>query len=80
VTTEDASDPVIIEGTARFVTDIPTLQRVVDLMNAKYQNGADLDFLSPAKNATIGVRPRRVFPMLHSDFNGSPTRWVFDED
>jgi nitroimidazol reductase NimA-like FMN-containing flavoprotein (pyridoxamine 5'-phosphate oxidase superfamily) len=80
VTTEDASDPVIIEGTARFVTDTPTLQRVVDLMNAKYQNGADLDFLSPAKNATIGVRPRRVFSMLHSDFTGSPTRWVFDDD
>jgi hypothetical protein len=31
VTTEDASDPVIIEGVARFVTDTPTLQRVVDL-------------------------------------------------
>jgi hypothetical protein len=71
---------VIIEGSARFVTDTPTLQRVVDLMNAKYQNGADLNFLDPAKNATIGVRPRRVFSMLHSDFNGSPTRWVFDEE
>ena len=37
-------------------------------------------FLNPAKNATIGVRPQRVFSMLHSDFTGSPTRWVFDED
>jgi hypothetical protein len=26
------------------------------------------------------VRPQRVFSMLHSDFTGSPTRWVFDED
>jgi len=65
---------------ARFVTDTPTLQRVVDLMNAKYHSGVDLDFLQPAKNATIGVRPQRVFSMLHSDFNGSPTRWVFDEE
>src|SRR6202046_4084564 len=80
VTTEDASDPVIIEGVARFVTDTPTLQRVVDLMNAKYHSGVDLDFLQPARNATIGVRPRRVFSMLHSDFTGSPTRWVFDEE
>jgi hypothetical protein len=53
---------------------------VVDLMNAKYHSGVDLDFLNPAKNATIGVRPQRVFSMLHSDFTGSPTRWVFDED
>jgi len=80
VTTEDASDPVIIEGTARFATDPSVLQRVVDLMNAKYHSGVDLDFLDPVKNATIGVRPQRVFSMLHSDFTGSPTRWVFDED
>ena len=49
VTTEDASDPVIIEGVARFVTDTPTLQRVVDLMNAKYHSGVDLDFLQPGE-------------------------------
>ena len=81
VTTEDASDPVIIEGVARFVTDTPTLQRVVDLMNAKYHSGVDLDFLQPAQERDdLGVRPRRVFSMLHSDFTGSPTRWVFEEE
>ena len=37
VSTEDASDPVIIEGTAHFVTDPVVLQRVIDLMNAKYR-------------------------------------------
>jgi PPOX class probable F420-dependent enzyme len=80
VTTEDASDPVIIEGTARIVTDAAAIQRVVDLMNAKYRSGITLDFLDPARNATIGVRPQRVFSMLHSDFTGSATRWAFDED
>jgi nitroimidazol reductase NimA-like FMN-containing flavoprotein (pyridoxamine 5'-phosphate oxidase superfamily) len=80
VTTEDASDPVIIEGTARIVTDIAAIQRVVDLMNAKYHSGMTLDFLDPARNATIGVRPRRVFSMLHGDFTGSATRWSFEED
>jgi len=79
VTTEDASDPVIIEGTARIVTETPVIQRVVDLMNAKYHSDITLDFLNPEKNATIGVRPRRVFSMLHSDFTGSVTRWAFDE-
>ena len=80
VTTEDASDPVIIEGTARIVTDTAVIQRVVDLMNAKYRSGMTLDFLDPARNATIGVRPQRVFSMLHSDFTGSATRWSFDDD
>lgn len=79
VSTEDASDPVIIEGVARFVTDPAVLQRVIDLMNAKYRTGLGVDFLDPEKNATIGVRPQRVFSMLHSDFTGSPTRWVFDD-
>jgi PPOX class probable F420-dependent enzyme len=80
VTTEDASDPVIIEGTAHFATDQPVLQRVVDLMNAKYRVGIGLDFLAPERNATIGVTPRRVFSMRRSDFNGSPTRWDFSAE
>ena len=79
VTTEDASDPVIIEGTARIVTETVVIQRVVDLMNAKYHSDITLDFLNPEKNATIGVRPQRVFSMLHSDFTGSVTRWSFEE-
>jgi hypothetical protein len=80
ISTEDASDPVIIEGTARFVTDPVVLQRVIDLMNAKYRTELTVDFLDPAQNATIGVRPQRVFSMLHGDFTGSPTRWVFDDE
>jgi hypothetical protein len=37
-----------------------------------------VDFLDPAKNATVGVRPHRVFSMRAGDFAGSPTRWVFE--
>jgi PPOX class probable F420-dependent enzyme len=79
VSTEDAANPVIIEGLARIVTDPAIRQRVVDLMNAKYHTELTADFLDPARNATIGVRPQKVFSMLHGDFTGSPTRWVFDE-
>jgi PPOX class probable F420-dependent enzyme len=78
VTTEDASDPVIIEGTAYIVTDLAAIQRVVDLMNAKYHSDITMAFLDPERNATIAVRPHRVFSMLHSDFIGSVTRWSFD--
>jgi PPOX class probable F420-dependent enzyme len=78
VTTEDASDPVVIEGTARITTDPAVLQRVIDLMNAKYRTDYAVDFLDPAKNATVGVRPRRVFSLAAGDFTGSPTRWVFE--
>jgi PPOX class probable F420-dependent enzyme len=78
VTTEDASDPVIIEGRARIMTEAAVLRRVVDLMNAKYRTDIGVDFLDPDQNATIGVSPDRVFSMRHSDFHGSPTKWVFE--
>jgi general stress protein 26 len=77
VTTEDAVNPVIIEGTARIVTDQVSLRRVIDLMNEKYSTDIEPSFLDPAINATFSVRPERVFGMVHGDFTGSPTRWTF---
>ena len=64
---------------ARIVTEEAVLQRVLDLMNEKYRTDYGLDFLDPASNATVGVRPRRVFSMRAGDFTGSPTRWVFED-
>jgi Pyridoxamine 5'-phosphate oxidase len=79
VSTEDASDPVVIEGTARIVGEPALRQRVIDLMNDKYRTEFGMDFLDPAKNATVQVRPRRVFGLHSGDFTGSPTRWVFED-
>ena len=70
---------MIIEGTAHISTEVAVLRRVVDLMNAKYRTDFGLDFLDPAQNATIGVRPLRVFSMRAGDFTGSPTRWIFED-
>ena len=66
----------MIEGTASISTEPAVLQRVIDLMNAKYRTDFGVDFLDPEKNATIGVRPRRVFSLRAGDFTGSPTRWI----
>ncbi|MGO9160843.1 MAG: pyridoxamine 5'-phosphate oxidase family protein [Streptosporangiaceae bacterium] len=77
VTTEDAGDPVVIEGTAAIATDPAAIRRVLDLMNAKYRTDLDPGFLDPAVNATVCVRPQKVISMRHSDFIGSPTRWEF---
>jgi general stress protein 26 len=79
VITTDASDPVIIEGQATMVTEPARLQRVIDLMNAKYATHIEVSFLDPAVNATFGVRPHRVFGMQDADFTGSPTRWIFED-
>jgi PPOX class probable F420-dependent enzyme len=75
VTSEDASEPVVIEGTAELVKERDAIARVAELMNAKY-GGITVEFL--VANATVRVRPRRAFGIAHDDFMGSPTRWVFD--
>ncbi|MFD0688987.1 pyridoxamine 5'-phosphate oxidase family protein [Actinomadura fibrosa] len=77
VTTEEAENPVVIEGVAEVVTDLPTLQRFIDLVNEKYSTGYRVDFLDPAVNATVAVRPQRAFGLRQGDFTGSPTRWKF---
>jgi hypothetical protein len=76
VTTEDANEPVVVEGVADFVRDRPTVARVVEWLNAKYGDGITVEFL--LANATVRVTPRWAFGIAHDDFTGSPTRWRFD--
>jgi len=57
LTTEDAGDPVILEGTARVVTDATSIRRVLDLLNEKYHSELEISFLDPEVNATIAVQP-----------------------
>ena len=78
VTAQDTTDPVIVEGTAEIVTDPRALARTIELVNAKYSTAYTVDFLDPAVNATVRVRPRWGFGLVQEDFSGSPTRWRFE--
>jgi PPOX class probable F420-dependent enzyme len=77
VTTEDANEPVVLEGIAAIVAETDAIEGFLALMNAKYRAGMTLAFLDPAVNATIRVRPHWAFGIAHDDFTGSPTRWTF---
>jgi general stress protein 26 len=78
VTTEDASNPVIVEGVAEVVSDQEVLATILALENAKYGTDYGMELLDPDINACCRVRPRRVFGLRLDDFIGSPTRWIFD--
>jgi len=78
VTTDDALEPVVLDGTAEVVTDHDGLARFIGATNAKYDTDYGVDFLDPERNACFRVRPRWVFSLTEADFDGSPTRWVFD--
>jgi hypothetical protein len=76
-TTEQADDPVVLEGTAEVVTDMGLISDFLAHSNAKYEVDYGIDFLDPAVNATVRIAPRWAFALRHGDFTGSPTRWVF---
>ena len=77
VTTENGKEPVIVEGTAEFVDNRALLAIFLNRLNMKYQTSHTLDFLDPAVNACVKVKPSRVFGMEEENFFGSPTRWDF---
>jgi pyridoxine/pyridoxamine 5'-phosphate oxidase len=77
LTTDDAQNPVVVDGVARQVTDTAGIAAFLDAMNAKYHAGMTVEFLDPQVNGTFAVRPERAFGITHDDFTGSPTRWTF---
>jgi PPOX class probable F420-dependent enzyme len=77
LTTDDARDPVVLEGRAERVTDADRIVAFVEAVNAKYDAGMTPDFQDPAVNGTFAVAPERAFALSGADFPGSPTRWRF---
>jgi PPOX class probable F420-dependent enzyme len=77
VTTEDASEPVVIEGRAELARERAAIERFAELVNAKYGDGVTVEFL--LEHATVRVQPSWAFAIAHDDFTGSPTRWAFDQ-
>ena len=79
VTTDNALEPVVLEGVAEVVDDRDLLSVFIERVNAKYETDYTVDFLDPEVNACFRVEPRWVFSLTEYDFGGSPTRWVFGE-
>jgi PPOX class probable F420-dependent enzyme len=77
VTTDDARDPVVVEGTVERHTDAAAIEAFVAAVNAKYDAGMTTEFQDPAVNGTFAVRPATVLALTGADFRGSPTRWRF---
>ena len=79
VATDDAVDPVVVQGVAERVTDRAGILSFVDAVNEKYDTSYGLDFFDPELNAAYRVDPTWAFGLVQEDFGGSPTRWTFDE-
>lgn len=77
MTTDNARQPVVVEGTAELVTDESELRTVLDLENAKYSTGYGMELFDPAVNSCFRLRPDRAFGIAEDEFTTSPTRWTF---
>jgi general stress protein 26 len=78
ISIEDALSPVILSGVATITTDRAEIRTFAEVANAKYEGGYySEEFLDPAANATVKVRPEWAFALRHGEFAGSPTRWTF---
>ncbi len=74
VTTEDAAEAVIVEGSAELVTDAELLARLAERYEAKYPMGY------PPDSSVFRVRPAVVFGLIEdaAEFLGAATRWEFE--
>ena len=78
--TDNAHEPVVVEGDARAVTDRDRLVRALDLENRKYGTSYVDEMIDPAHNSWFELAPRWAFALDGDDFTGSPTRWSFPEE
>ncbi len=76
-TTDDARNPVVIEGTAARVSASDAIAAFNDTVNAKYETNYSVDFYDPSINGVLRAAPVWAFGVSEGDFTGSPTRWTF---
>ncbi len=77
-TTDDAASPVVVDGATTLITDPAAVTEFADWTNTKYDVSYPAAFF--LENACYRLAPAWVFALRADDFEGSPTRWVFDAD
>jgi len=77
MTTDNALEPVVVDGIVTRVFDLDARVRFLGLLNVKYGTDNPVEFLDPDVNGTYRVTPVRAFGLIESEFTGSPTKWVF---
>lgn len=77
ITTDQAREPVIIEGHAELVVDATRLAEMLAAENRKYSTNYGPELLDRDVNAAFRIVPHWAFGLAEDDFSGSPTKWVF---
>ncbi len=84
VTTDNALEPVVVDGLARLVTDRSEVAMFTDVVRNKYaaewlEDVYTVDFFDSnlGGGGTYLITPASAFALKESEFTTSPTRWSF---
>jgi nitroimidazol reductase NimA-like FMN-containing flavoprotein (pyridoxamine 5'-phosphate oxidase superfamily) len=77
VATDDAEEPVVIEGQVERVVDMDELRRALAAENAKYETEIGESMIDPEHHAWFRLAPALAFGLEEVNFLDSPTRWRF---
>ena len=70
LTTEDAANPVVLEGSAERLTERADLEQFLSIMNAKYGTTYGPEMVDPETNGSYRMRPTWAFGLQSGDFTG----------
>jgi PPOX class probable F420-dependent enzyme len=74
-TTDDARNPVVVEGEATLVGARDPIAAFAVRSDDKYGTRYGVDFFADPANACFRLDVARVFGLRGDDFTGSPTTW-----
>jgi hypothetical protein len=73
ITTDNALEPAVVEGTAQRVDDRNAAEAFCAAANAKYGESMTVEFV--LENALFRVPPAVAYGLTEADFTGTPTKW-----
>lgn len=76
-TTDDAVNPVIVEGVASRVLDRDSIAAFAERCDTKYETSWGIEFYGDSHNACFRIDVTTALGISGQDFTGSPTKWVF---
>ena len=76
-TTDDPSNPVIVEGEATRVLDRASIAAFAEWCDIKYGTHYGVEFFGDPDNVCFRIDVAAAWGISGQDFTGSPTKWVF---
>lgn len=78
ITTDNAFEPVVVDGVVEVVTDRDAITEFAAVSDAKYETAYGIEFYASPDNMCCRVVPTSIFALDSARFTDSPTRWTRD--